>query len=67
MNKYVCIEDISILKKDSIYYIDENDAFVNYLQIYDMECKYIGLFNSTHFLELSLLREQRINEILNDI
>lgn len=75
MTQWVCKEEISLLKKYLIYYIDilvskdKDPTFSDYLEIYDLNEKYLGGFwidINKHFILLSEFRDNRINEILID-
>jgi hypothetical protein len=77
MIKIICIEDcwnykfLNHIKVDSVYYtpiVDMNEPYTNWISIYqqdDMKT-YIGTYNPKYFYNLALLRENRINSILND-
>ena len=73
MIKYICIEDYGILKMDTIYYINSvviaDDPFTDFIEIFDINMKYIGslwLNLKVYFIPLSEYREQQINQIIND-
>ena len=73
MIKYICIESFSIIEKGKIYKINiivsSDNLFEDYIEIYDINNKYIGgwwINIDNLFTQLSKYREQQIDSILND-
>ena len=75
--KWICKKQLSFLLKDSIYYIDiiiskyddPDNIFTDYLEIFDLDQKYLGGFwidIDKYFTKLSDWREIQINKILED-
>lgn len=77
MIQWVCKENLSFLLKDSIYYVDlivskyedSDNVFTDYLEIYDLNEKYLGGFwidINKYFIKLAEFRNNRINQILDE-
>ena len=77
MIQWVCKENLSFLLKDSIYYVDlivskyedPDNVFTDYLEIYDLNEKYLGGFwidINKYFIKLAEFRNNRINQILDE-
>ena len=66
--KLICIDsDNEILKVNKIYISKKSSFGYNLINIFEINGKSIGLFPERIFITVKQYRNDRLNEILNDI